>query len=151
MASIGKIVLSAASGMQEATFAQSNINFDFSLIKLDAPLEYRELGALLSISRKRDAEEGSTHTTARKLGAVFADELPHVPHLMSAYGLRVSEISKNPRFNPQGGDSDGPFADLIGADGTSIWAAATSGKGALEVDLLACILARTWPVAIDMV
>ena len=37
------------------------------------------------------------------------------------------------------------FGDNIGIDGTSIWAAATSGTEALCVQLLACILARFWP------
>ena len=32
----------------------------------------------------------------------------------------------------------------MGIDGTSIWAAATSGRGAIAVHLLACMLARIW-------
>ena len=32
----------------------------------------------------------------------------------------------------------------MGADGTSIWAAATSGPAAVAVHLLACLLARMW-------
>ena len=144
MASIGRIALSAASGVQEATFALANINFDFALIKYEAPMEYHQLGAHLSTKRRQEAEEGLTHATARKLGALFAEDLPHVPYLKSAYGFRVSEISQDPRFNPQGTTSDGALMDLVGADGTSIWAAATSGTGALEVHLLACLLARIW-------
>jgi hypothetical protein len=35
---------------------------------------------------------------------------------------------------------DGIFSDFTGADGTSIWAAATSGSGAISVHLLACML-----------
>ena len=38
----------------------------------------------------------------------------------------------------------GAFADYIGADGTSILAAATSGDGAVTMHLLACLLARMW-------
>ena len=41
----------------------------------------------------------------------------------------------------------GLFADYIGVDGTSIWAAATSGKGAVAMYLLACMLARIWPAS----
>ncbi|MCJ1437562.1 hypothetical protein MMC27_006949 [Xylographa pallens] len=145
MASIGKIALSLASGTQEATLALANINFDFSMVKLTAPTEYQGLGASLSHKRKRQAEDGSTHITARKLGALFADDLPSTPNLARAYGLRVSEIAENPKLNPHGGKSDGALADLVGADGTSIWAAATSGKGAMAVHLLACMLARIWP------
>ena len=64
-----------------------------------------------------------------------------------AYGLRSSDIAENPKLNPNGNANHGPFAGYIGADGTSIWAAATSGPGALEVHLLACILARVWSSA----
>lgn len=38
----------------------------------------------------------------------------------------------------------GIFARRAGPDGTSIWAAATSGDGALAIHLLACMLARVW-------
>lgn len=34
------------------------------------------------------------------------------------------------------------FASHLGADSTSIWAAVTSGPGAIAVHLLACMLAR---------
>ena len=36
------------------------------------------------------------------------------------------------------------FASRVGADATSIWAAATSGKAAIAAHLLACMLARIW-------
>lgn len=39
---------------------------------------------------------------------------------------------------------DGPFASIVGLDGSSIYAAATSGQSAIAVHLLACMLARTW-------
>lgn len=145
MASIGRFAVAAAAATQDTTLALANLNFDFSLVKMEAPLEYRGLGTALSTKRKRDAEEGSTHVTARKLGALFADDLPHTPNLSRAYGLRVSEIAEIPKYNPRGSVSDGPFAEHIGADGTSIWAAATSGRGAMAVHLLACLLARMWP------
>ena len=83
MASIGKLALSLASGQQETTLALANINFDFSMVKLIAPLEYQALGASLSCKRKRDAEDGSIHITARKLGALFADDLPSIPSKIS--------------------------------------------------------------------
>lgn len=144
MTSIGKFVVAGAAATQESTFALANINFESSLVKMVAPIEFRGLGSTLSSKRKRDAEEGSTHITARKLGALFADDLPNTPNLSHAYGLRVSEIAENPKFSPRGSYRDGPFIDNVGADGTSIWAAATSGRGALAVHLLACILARAW-------
>ena len=44
----------------------------------------------------------------------------------------------------KGSSRDGPFASHVGFDGTSIYAAATSGSSAIAVHLLACLLARTW-------
>lgn len=145
MASIGKFALSAASGAQETTLALANLNVGFSVIKLAAPAEFGGLGASLSKKRRTEAEDGLIHMTARKLGALFADDLPSTPNLATAYSLRVSEIAENPKFNPRGSDADGALKSHVGADGTSIWAAATSGNGALEVHLLACMLARIWP------
>ncbi|KAL8671653.1 MAG: hypothetical protein Q9168_003859 [Polycauliona sp. 1 TL-2023] len=46
--------------------------------------------------------------------------------------------------SPQGSPRNGPFAQHSGLDGTSIYAAATSGSSAIAVHLLACLLARTW-------
>ena len=144
MAGIGKFSLSMLSGVQETTATLAQINFDFSMIKMEAPLEFRPLGQALSRKRKHNAEDGEAHITARRLGALFAKEIPDISHLAHAYGLRVSEISQDPKVNPQGRDADGALAAYVGADGTSIWAAATSGKGALGVHLLTCMLARIW-------
>ena len=152
MAAIGRFAIAGASAIQDNTLALASINFDFSLIKIEAPLEYHGLGTGLSAKRKRKAEVGSVHITARKLGALFVGDLPQTPNLARAYGLRVSEIAESPKFNPKGSPSDGPFAEHVGADGTSIWAAATSGPGAMAVHLLACLLARIWkaPQAISI-
>lgn len=144
MASIGKFAVSLASGAQETTIALANLSFDFAMIRLEAPLEYQGLGTALSKRRKHEAEQGSVHATARRLGALFADDMPHIPNLSRAYGLRASEIAEDLSFNPVGDIVDGPLAGHVGADGTSIWAAATSGRGALQVHLLACLLARMW-------
>jgi len=147
MASIGKLAASLITGTQETTLALASINFDFALFKMEAPVEYQGLGNALSSKRKHDAENGSTHVTARKLGALFEDELPEVPHLIQAYGRRVTEIAEMPNVNPKGSSRDGPFRDHVGADGTTIWAAATSGTSAIAMHLLACILACQWPQA----
>ncbi|KAK8867354.1 hypothetical protein PGQ11_005932 [Apiospora arundinis] len=61
-----------------------------------------------------------------------------------AYGLRSSEIANLPEVNPQGSVRHGLFADHVGAGGTTIWAAATSGGETVTVHLLACMLARIW-------
>lgn len=81
---------------------------------------------------------------ARRLAALFADDLPAVPILVRTYGKRATEIAENPRVNPKGTRLDGAFKDYIGCDGRSLWAAATSGPGAVEVHLLACMIARIW-------
>ena len=137
-------VASAINGSQENTLALASINFDFSLLKVEAPKEYAGLGAALSVKRRSEAEDGSIHVTTRKLGALFENGLPDLLRLFEAYSSRVTEIAGVEKFNPKGSATDGPFADYVGADGTAIWAAATSGMGALGVHVLACLLARIW-------
>lgn len=142
--SIGRVVPSAISGSYEATIALAAANFDFSLVKIEAPVEYQGLGLSLSNKRSNEAEDGQIHVTARKLGALFADTIPRTPELYHAYGLRASEIAKSEPDNPKGTKREGMFADHLGVDGTSIWAAATSGETAIALHLLACLLARMW-------
>lgn len=144
MASIGKFTLAAGVATQETTLTLANINFDFAIVKFPAPKEFKGLENSLSKRRKDEAEDGRFHRVARKLAALFTDDLPETPYLFQAYGQRVSEIAENPAFNPIGAQADGPFKPFVGADGRSIWAAATSGQGALGVHLLACMLARMW-------
>ncbi|KAL9623100.1 MAG: hypothetical protein Q9160_002614 [Pyrenula sp. 1 TL-2023] len=144
MTSIGKIISSAFQVSQEVTNTLATLNFDFTLLKVEAPKEYASFGMALSSQRRTEAESGTSHQVARKLGGLFQDDLPDTPHLVSAYGKRASEIAESPQSNPKGTAADGPFADHVGADGTTIWAAATSGKNAIAVHLLACMLARIW-------
>ena len=61
-----------------------------------------------------------------------------------AYGERASEISQSSSVTSQGRSNYGVFGSRIGANATSIWAAATSGQGAIAVHLLAYLLARIW-------
>lgn len=112
------------------------------MIKLDAPQEYSGLGSLISQKRKTDAEDGRLHQTARKLGALFDAVVPRATALFKAYGIRATEISSIPSVNPKPSSRDGVFANHIGADVSSIWAAVTSGGTAIAVHLLACMLAR---------
>ena len=144
MASFGKLTNAFLQASQETTVAFANLNFDFSLIKYEAPKEFEGLGEALSTRRKAAAEDGSVHITARKLSALFGGATPGVPNLIRAYGLRVSEVARLPAANPKGTARWSLFADHVGADGTSIWAAATSGADAVTVHLLACLLARIW-------
>ncbi|KAH6714304.1 hypothetical protein BKA61DRAFT_58103 [Leptodontidium sp. MPI-SDFR-AT-0119] len=141
---ISKLTAAFVSGTQETTVALASLNFDFSLVKVEAPMEFQGLGAALSSRRRESAEDGLTHTTARKLGALFEDFVPSVPTLFKAYGTRVSEIAASSGVNPNGTKEHGFWGDFMGADGTTIWAAATSGKSSIAVHLLACMLARIW-------
>lgn len=147
MGSIGGLDLSLISSQQKLALGLAHVNFDFSLVKLEAPVEYQTVGACLSRRRKEEAETGPLHIVARKLSALFAADIPNAPRLFSAYGQRASKIAGDPAFNPIGSRCDGAFADHIGADGTSIWAAATSGDGAIAMHLLGCILARIWEMS----
>lgn len=147
MTTVGKLQASLASATQETTLALANLNFDFSLIKVEAPTEYKPLGATLSTNRRSAAENGGPHIIARRLATLFESILPVTPRLIAAYGTRASEISQAPSVNPSGNENHGPFKDFVGLDGTNIWAAATSGPGAVTAHLLACMLARVWSPA----
>jgi hypothetical protein len=142
--SIGKIWNSLASASVENSLSLVQLNFDFTFLKTDAPLEYRTIGQAMSNNRRFNAEKGASHRTAMKLGWLFGEVIPKTPELLKAYGRRVSEILQKPGINPTGSEADGPFREYVGADCTSLWAAATSGFPALGVHLLACMLARAW-------
>ena len=142
--SIGRITGALAVATNEITLAAAALNFDFSLIKVEAPEEFKFIGGSLSEKRRIDAEDGKTHVVARKLGALFDTLIPPIPNLVKAYGLRASEIAASSVANPKPSVHDGPFAAHVGADGTTLWAAATSGRSAIAIHLLACLLARIW-------
>ncbi|KAF3934858.1 hypothetical protein ABW19_dt0202623 [Dactylella cylindrospora] len=147
MSNISKIQAALAVATQETTLALLNFNFDCSVFKVEAPVEYKPVGALLSRKRRALAEDGVAHQTARKLGSLFEGILPSTPNLFKAYGTRASEIMEFHKTKEKDLASKvyGPFADYVGVDGTTIWAAATSSPAALAVHLLACLLARAWP------
>ena len=144
MASLGKITNSAVSAVNENTVALVNINLDFSLWRCNPSAEFLSIGSALTTGRRKEAETGQSHRTACTLGFLFHDTIPSTPKLIKAYGRRVSDILSRSDINPQGTESDGPFQAFIGADCTSIWAAATSGPSAICVHLLACMLADAW-------
>lgn len=122
-----------------------NINLDVSLLRFSTPpKEFSTIGPALSLNRRKEAEGGEQHKVACRLGFLFNDIVPKTPKLIKAFGTRVSDILRRPGVNPQGTNGDGPFRDFVGADGTSIWAAATSMSASLSVYLLACMLARAW-------
>lgn len=144
MSSLANLTTAFMKASHDTTLTLANLNFNFALIKYDAPEEYHALGESLSSHRRKAAEDGAIHVAARKLTALFQSVIPPVPKLIHAYGLRVSEIAKLPTVNPKGTQKQGLFADHVGADGTSIWASATSGSEAVTMHLLACMLARIW-------
>lgn len=136
--------MSIVSGANENILALAHAKFDFSLVKVEVHPDFTQIGPALTPTRRWEAEDGSQHKIAQRLAVLFEDLIPSIPRLISAYGKRVSEILKTPGVNPEGQSSHGPFKDYIGADGTAIWAAATSGTSAIAVYLLAALLAHTW-------
>ena len=143
--SIGKLTVAALNNALELQPALANLNFDFSLWKVQAPKEFDGVGSALSSTRRDVAENGSPHATAQKLGALFETLVPPAPNLLRAYGQRASEISQAVSLTPAARKSYGAFSGHAGSDATSIWAAATSGRPtAMAAHLLACFLARIW-------
>ncbi|KAJ4016245.1 hypothetical protein NW766_004437 [Fusarium irregulare] len=138
---ISKIVASAASIQNDFSLAAANLNLDFTLIKLEAPKEFNSVGTSLSNVRKENAERGSLHRTARKLGALFEGVAPPTENLLSAYGKRVSEICEKRHIDTEERNRYGVFSQFAGTDSASLWAAATSGTSAISVHLLACMIA----------
>ncbi|KAI0521209.1 hypothetical protein F5B22DRAFT_565905 [Xylaria bambusicola] len=147
---LGRLQASLAQVTQEFTVAAANINFDFTLVKVEAPPEYRDIATVLSPARVHEAETGSLHWTARRLGALFEGFCPKTPNLIKAYGLRASEISREvaeAEKEKRAADDNWLRMEYGGIDARSIWAAATSSKEALPVHLLACIIARMFSPA----
>ncbi|CAI6092054.1 unnamed protein product [Clonostachys chloroleuca] len=142
--SLGRLQAALAAATNEVTVAAANINFDFTLVKYEAPKEFKPLGELLASKRKDEAENGRSHITARRLGALFGDVCPETPNLIKAYGTRVAEVSKQAMDNEPREYRNTIFSAYAGVDGTSIWAAATSSKTAIHVHMLACMLAEFW-------
>ena len=144
MASLGRAIASGVTNIAEITPTLVNLNFNFALHQVEAPVEFEGVGQALSHLRRAEAEAGRTHITARILGALFISIAPKTPKLFSLYGLRASEISRSPTINPSRNQQYGFFSNRVGADATTIWASATSGPGSIAVHLLACMLARIW-------
>ncbi|KLO95270.1 Uncharacterized protein LW94_14672 [Fusarium fujikuroi] len=144
MPSFGRLQAALASATNELTLAAANINFDFTLVRCEVPKEFEPLGSALSQTRKENAEGGTAHITARRLGVLFEGILGPTPALVKSYGTRVSEIAQAVQKENPPEIEESIFAPHAGADGTSIWAAATSSSTALHVQLLACMLARLW-------
>ncbi|PMD33354.1 hypothetical protein L207DRAFT_498840 [Hyaloscypha variabilis F] len=148
MSSIPQLSGSLISATNQNTVGLANFNIDLSIVKITPPEEYARLGISLSQRRRENAEEGPLHRTARKLGLLFEQILPSIPDLIKAYGIRASEIAGVKDTAPKIDTLYGLFSDHAGVDGTSIYAAATSGSSAIALHLLACMLARSWPATV---
>ncbi|KAK8103520.1 uncharacterized protein PG998_010553 [Apiospora kogelbergensis] len=144
MATVGKLQGAFASFSSENTAALININLDFSVYRCNPSPEFLPIGPALTVRRREEAESGQIHKTVCTLGFLFREILPDTAAVFRAYGQRASEIMTQPGINPQGAASDGAFQPYIGADGTSLWAAATSSDASIAVHLLACVLARAF-------
>lgn len=149
MESLGEFNAALNSIRASQTNALVNVGLELNIFTkrlVQPPVEYAGVGQHLAPSRRKEAQDGTRHAIARKLGLLFRDKtlLPHTPELIRAYGTRSSEIARSSAANPQGNSSHGAFAELIGADATTLWAAATSGWTSIQCHLLACLLARIW-------
>lgn len=143
---IQRLVATPLHAVAESNIGLAHLNFDFSLVKIDAPVELLPLGKQLSKARRESAEERSFHVLARRLHILFDDVLPKVPALLQAYGTRASEIVQDTTQTLKKPNDAvyGFFGTHLGIDSTTIWASATSEKSALRMHLLACMLARMW-------
>jgi len=72
--------------MSKVIVAAANINFDFTLVKYEAPKKYQQLGKLLSLKRKHNAELGIVYKVLDELidGVVWDPGL-----VVEEQGLRV--------------------------------------------------------------
>ncbi|CAJ2510752.1 Uu.00g063770.m01.CDS01 [Anthostomella pinea] len=149
MASLGDLSAALTSIRPANTNALLNATVELNIFTkrfVQPPPEYASIGQHLAPGWLQEAQNGNRHSIARKLGLLFKgrEVLPSTLELIKAYGSRASEIAGNSVANPQGSETHGAFADMIGADATTLWAAATSGRAAIQCHLLACLLARIW-------
>ena len=139
---VNRLQASLAAATNEVTVAAANFNFDFTLVKYEAPKEYQALGETLSAKRKHEAETRPCYITVRRLGALFEGVCPSTPKLVAVYGRRAGEILKSAINKTSTDFSNSIFSVYTGINATAIWAAATSLKASLYVHLLAYLLIR---------
>lgn len=120
MSTISRLQAALASATNEVVITAANINFDFSLVKCEAPKEYQPLGNMLAAIKKSNAETGTTHVTARRLGALFEGACPSTPALLKAYGTRVSEISNAAKSAGLKEPEGSIFSAYAGVDGSTL-------------------------------
>ncbi|KAK1250535.1 hypothetical protein MKX08_010538 [Trichoderma sp. CBMAI-0020] len=121
MAFNSQLTASFFSSRNENNFSLANASLDFALVRVEVPKQFEGL--------------------ARRLGFLFEQIIPNIDILTAAYGERASEIATSPLFDLKDADH-GPFSGHVGVDGTSIYAAVSSGPSIIALHLLACMLAR---------
>ncbi len=143
---MNEFMTALASFKNDTTVGLMNINLDVALFKCQPPVEYTQVGQTISKRRKKSAEEGSLHMTARKLAELFSNILPKTRNVLQAYGKRVSEVTSDSSVNPRGSQlKDGIFSSYTGIDSAGIWAAATSeGARHFCISWLACLLSHLY-------
>lgn len=90
---------SAISAKNENNISLVHSSVDFALVRVEVPKEFEGLGKALSQHRRKNAESGPQHRTARRLGALFELVIPNIEVLAAAYGERVSEIATSSQFD----------------------------------------------------
>lgn len=99
MALNSQFIASIFSARNENSFSLANASVDFALIRAEVPKQFEGLGNALSQRRRQNAESGSQHRIARRLGALFEQTIPNIDILTAAYGERASEIETSPLFD----------------------------------------------------
>ncbi|KAI3325817.1 hypothetical protein HD806DRAFT_521311 [Xylariaceae sp. AK1471] len=77
MTSFGQLNASAATFRAEATNALVNVNLEFNVFAkkfINPPSEYAGVGQHLATKRLHEAQDGTRHGVARRLGALFKDK-----------------------------------------------------------------------------
>jgi hypothetical protein len=100
MMSISKLNASLVSGQNENTLALANINFDFALLKVEAPPEYHSVGQALSPTRRKIAEDGDLHRIYLSTPSdfVYANDITSQRQLEDSPHCYVPFYQKLPTF-----------------------------------------------------
>jgi len=130
---ISRLQAALAGFTKELTVVAAQINLDFTLIKCEAPPEFRPPGDALSKQRKDMAECGTPHITARRLGALFDGVCPITPTSSRRTARAPLETAKAIEERTEPEPTGSVFVEHSGFDGTSIWAAATLSSAAMHV------------------
>ena len=78
---IGRVTTTLGMIQNKKAVSFVNLSADFTLIKVEAPPESKGVGPTISEDRKINAEDGTVHRTARKLGPLFEGSIPSMPEL----------------------------------------------------------------------